>query len=454
MVRMVRLVLALSVILLVVGLLAGTGIAAAQVEYPHAFYGSVQLYSLTNKSDLRPAPVGTVVTAKVDGEVKGQITVTEAGIYGGEGIGDPKLLVQDDICSGCIIEFYVDGELAEEVRVQYDYPGGPWQDVEPEWQVEFNSGEIWGLDLIAYAPLPPTPTPPPGGGGGGGGPAPPPARELDVDMWGKVTSGAITEGGVLTEIIVATSADGAVTFRLASGTEVLDCEGELVEVILVDPITPPPPPLPDDASLIAAYEFEPCATFDPSVTLTILYDEEALPEGFVEANLTIGYYDEERGEWIVLPSVVDTFANTVTAEITHITAFAALAPQAPAEFTFTPPLSISPGKVDTGDEVTITAEVSNTGGMTGAYTVTLRIDGTVEDTQEVILGPGESDTVTFTVSKDEAGTYNVTVDGLSGFFTVTEAPFPWWAVGLGLGVLLLILLTYFFWWRRRVAYAI
>ncbi|MBA7609622.1 hypothetical protein ES703_16813 [subsurface metagenome] len=399
--------------------------------------------------------MGTVVTAKVDGEVKGQITVTEAGMYGGEELDDLKLVVQDGICSGCIIEFYVNGELAEEVRVQYDYPGGPWQDVDSEWQVEFNSGTVWGLDLIAYGVCGDGDG---GGGGGGGGAAPPPARELDVDMWGKVTSGAITEEGVLTEIIVATSADGAVTFRLAAGTEVLDCEGELVDVILVDPIEPPPPPLPDDASLIAAYEFLPCATFDPSVTLTILYDEEALPEGFVEANLAIGYYDEERGEWIVLPSVVDTFANTVTAEITHTTAFAALAPQAPAEFTFTPPLSISPGKVDTGDKVTITAEVSNTGGMTGASTVTLRIDGAVEDTQEVVLSPGESDTVTFTVSRDDAGTYSVEVqtpdDQETGSFTVTEAPFPWWAVGLGVGVLLLILLTYFFWWRRRVAYAI
>ena len=173
MVRMVRLVLALSVILLVAGLLAGAGIAAADEppQLPHAFYGSVQLYSLPNKSDLCPAPVGTVVTAKVDGEVKGQITVTEAGLYGGEGPDDPKLLVQDGICSGCIIEFYVNGELAEEVRVQYVYPGGLFQGVDPEWQVEFNSGTVWGLDLIAYGICGDGDG---GGGGGGGGLVPTP----------------------------------------------------------------------------------------------------------------------------------------------------------------------------------------------------------------------------------------------------------------------------------------
>ena len=160
MAKMIRLGLALSLTLFVAAFLAGAGITAAQngsPQFPHAFYGSVKYYS-TPGGPYTNAPVDTVVTAKVDGDVKGQITVTEAGMYGGEGPGDLKLTVQDQICSGCVIEFWVDDKLAEEVRVQYD-PGGPWYEVLPEWEVGFDSGEVWGLDLvyhisstIAYSP--------------------------------------------------------------------------------------------------------------------------------------------------------------------------------------------------------------------------------------------------------------------------------------------------------------
>lgn len=271
-------------------------------------------------------------------------------------------------------------------------------------------------------------------------------------MWGRVTSGTMTEGGVLTEIIVATSADGAVTMRLALGTEVLDCEGELVEVIRVDPIEPPPPPLPPDGHIIAAYDIEPCATFDPPVDLVLEYDDEALPEGVVEQNLVIAFYSEDIGEWVVvMPSVVDTFANTVTARITHTTVFAILGAVPAAEFTLTN-LAISPGEVSPGEDVTITVLVTNTGGSTGSITLELRIAGVVQATGGATLAPGASDTVAFTVSRDETGTYGVTVDGLTGSFRVTEAAFPWWAVwlGVGLGAFLLIWIGYF-WWRRARA---
>ena len=153
MAKMIRLGMALSLTLFVVAFLAGAGIVAAQngpPQFPHAFYGSVKYYS-TPGGPYTNAPVDTVVTAKVNGDVKGQITVTEAGMYGGEGPGDLKLTVQGQVCSGCVIEFWVDDKLTQEVRVQYD-PGGPWYEVLPEWEVGFDSGEVWGLNLIYSMP--------------------------------------------------------------------------------------------------------------------------------------------------------------------------------------------------------------------------------------------------------------------------------------------------------------
>jgi len=65
--------------------------------------------------------------------------------------------------------------------------------------------------------------------------------------------------------------------------------------------------------------------------------------------------------------------------------------------------------------------VVNTGGKSGSYEVTLKIDGVVADTKEVTVSAGLSKEVTFTTSKDIAGTYSVDVNGLTDSFVVREA---------------------------------
>ena len=97
-------------------------------------------------------------------------------------------------------------------------------------------------------------------------------------------------------------------------------------------------------------------------------------------------------------------------------------------------LSVSPTTVGLGESVTVAVDVTNTGGIGGSCTVTLLIDGVEEATQELMLGPGASDTVTFAVTRHEADIYEATVDGLSGSFTVwvlttKAATFPWVLTG-------------------------
>ena len=129
--------------------------------------------------------------------------------------------------------------------------------------------------------------------------------------------------------------------------------------------------------------------------------------------------------------VVDTRNNTITASIEHFTTFAiigvvipseplepALAP-APADFTPSS-LRLSPVEVNIGDEVTISLLVANTGGKSGSYEVTLKINGVVAATKEVTVSAGLSKEVTFTISKDIAGTYSIDVNGLTDSFTVKE----------------------------------
>lgn len=85
-------------------------------------------------------------------------------------------------------------------------------------------------------------------------------------------------------------------------------------------------------------------------------------------------------------------------------------------------LSISPAEVTTGSSVTIAFLVTNNGELSGTYTLSLKVDGVEEGTEQVTLEGGASKKVIFTSTKNSVKTYSVVVDGLSGKFTVKEPP--------------------------------
>jgi len=93
----------------------------------------------------------------------------------------------------------------------------------------------------------------------------------------------------------------------------------------------------------------------------------------------------------------------------------------PAEFTVAG-LDISPIVAATGETVTVSAEVANTGEVGGTYSASLHVDGMVEQTRLVEVSPGASVTVTFSMAEDEAGTYDIELDGLTGTVSVSAVP--------------------------------
>ena len=118
-------------IALLVALMALASVSGQPV-FPHLFYGTVHINE-------EPAPAGTVIEAVVDGDVQDSITVTEAGLYGGPGALEEKLLVSDP----GTVRFVVEG-------------------VEADQTVGFVSGSITAFALtftIEGFTTPPTPTP-------------------------------------------------------------------------------------------------------------------------------------------------------------------------------------------------------------------------------------------------------------------------------------------------------
>jgi len=310
--------------------------------------------------------------------------------------------------------------------------------------------------------------------------------------------GMVTTAGVFSEPVTATSEDELCTLDIPEGTVGLTEELEPLDEITVVIMDEPPDP-PEDAHVVGlTYDLGPDgATFDPPITLTFSYDPGDLPEGVAEEDLVLAYYDEESGEWVELDCVVDTVNNTITASVPHFTTFAVIGrvpappeeeevptvvppvgeeeeeeepevvviPLAPAAFSVSY-LSVSPRlEVESGETVTISVLVANTGGESGSYTVVLNIDGAKEAEERVTVAAGESQEVSFSVTREEADSYAVAVDGLSGSFTVVAPPegeeeeeevptkpginWPLYGGIIAAAVIVAGLLIYFFVFRRR-----
>jgi len=87
-------------------------------------------------------------------------------------------------------------------------------------------------------------------------------------------------------------------------------------------------------------------------------------------------------------------------------------------------ISVLPVRVETGEAVTTSIRVSNVGDEAGNCTVTLMVNGLVEQRETITVGAGASTTVSFSVVKRIVGVYHIEVDGLTGSFTVVAPPAP------------------------------
>jgi hypothetical protein len=90
-------------------------------------------------------------------------------------------------------------------------------------------------------------------------------------------------------------------------------------------------------------------------------------------------------------------------------------------------LTVTPSEIELGDNVTIGLDVMNPNNRSITYIVTIRVEGIgrmgmhIEDLPlwvDVELEAYESKTVLHTITPDASGHYNVTVDGMTGIFTV------------------------------------
>ena len=83
-------------------------------------------------------------------------------------------------------------------------------------------------------------------------------------------------------------------------------------------------------------------------------------------------------------------------------------------------LVISPAQAQVGDRVTISADISNAGEVSGNYTVVLKVNGLDEERKIVELGLDTTMPIAFDITKDNPGNYSISLGGLSGNFTMLK----------------------------------
>jgi hypothetical protein len=160
-----------------------------------------------------------------------------------------------------------------------------------------------------------------------------------------------------------------------------------------------------------------------SVTASVDVTNSGEAEGNFEAKLKLENAIVQTKDITISAGETKTISFTINAstsgtyniELNELKgAFTVLAPPQYAN------LYINPTQAKTGEEVTISADISNTGQTSGNYTVALKINGTDEQTKTMAVNAGETYEASFTLTKTVPGTYNVSLGTLSGVFTVLK----------------------------------
>jgi hypothetical protein len=81
-------------------------------------------------------------------------------------------------------------------------------------------------------------------------------------------------------------------------------------------------------------------------------------------------------------------------------------------------LNVNPEQAQVNQPLTISGNVVNTGDQAGNYYLNLKINGKVEQTRMVSVGPQTSQPVKFTITKSQPGTYTIDIGGQRSSFTV------------------------------------
>jgi hypothetical protein len=268
---------------------------------PAEFYGTV---SIENS----PAPVGTTVTALLNGIPIDEIIIIEPGVFGGTGIFDKRLSVIVDGAGtdSRIIQFQVNG-ISVEGREEFD-PGTSKKvelfvtNADPaEWMT---TPAVTTLPTQIFTPIETQPFPPVD-------PFDPYDSFIPSDPYYPGYPQSYNE---FQNERIFTSVDGYAQLICYPESEMRTAAGGIVEQATVEQINLRDIQIPQGLSYAGyGYELVPASlSFLPDATFIIHIDDELF-----DAHPMIMRYDAVTDAWTHVPSLADRFTGTVRATITE-----------------------------------------------------------------------------------------------------------------------------------------
>lgn len=338
---------------------------------------------------------------------------------------------------------------------------------------------------------------PSSGGGGGGSPVTlsPTALPVTVAVSGSDEPGKslkLRNDGTVVESATVTASGGGLALGFAQGTQITTESGRIPQQLDIKMATEIPP-LPqgtvlispiydvvalfgDEAQKVTSAE---AVRFSPPLRLVLQVPAGAFPK---DATLQVMYYDEQLG-WTELENegVFVSGQTEITALVYHFTRFAVVArlPSTPSVLPTTDAtptlqlpasanfqvnnLEIAPNRTEPGDSIAIRLQVTNTGGVSGERSLTLKINDFFVDAKVLALAAGQTQSLSFTVTANKPGTYQVTVgpsqngidmNAVSAIFEVTASGNPWirttiFVISSSVIIIAIILLVRRYWKRRN-----
>lgn len=87
------------------------------------------------------------------------------------------------------------------------------------------------------------------------------------------------------------------------------------------------------------------------------------------------------------------------------------------------PLTVVRNGVGIGETATVSASVTNTGGIQGTYTAVLKVNGQQAGQKDITISPGGTEPVSFQVAKNDPGSYGLAIGDSSTTLNVYKWPY-------------------------------
>ncbi|MEM2930396.1 MAG: CARDB domain-containing protein [Thermoproteota archaeon] len=241
--------------------------------------------------------------------------------------------------------------------------------------------------------------------------------------------------------------------------ELLDhTEWARIELLSIDLVSPQPRP-----NIVINANLDK-TQLKPNEEVTIAITASNTGNAMGTHNLTVSVGGEVKKSWLIVLNPGETKSlshklsftadGSYAVRIGDQTVTITVSTTLPARFEVSG-LNISPSSIKVGQSSTISITVKNTGGESGTYEVTLKVNNQVVDTETGTLSPDQSTTVSFTYTPTSEGTYNIDVNGLTGSLTVSKeegagaAPEIPWLVIIGAVVAVVVVVLMVLLLRRK-----